>query len=108
MAAWGLVAAIHLYRWLARRLPRSRSCLFATSCSRHTERVARDEGIGGAVRAMRARFAACRPGYSFEFRGARWQVRCVDGSVIADTDASSPVHAEAAACLRALPPEASA
>lgn len=57
---------------------------------------------------MRARFAACRPGYSFEFRGARWQVRCVDGSVIADTDASSAVCAEAAACVTTLPPEASA
>lgn len=103
MAAWPLLAAIRLYRWLARRLPWSRRCLFATSCSRHTEKVAREEGAGAAVRAMRARFAACRPGYSFEFGDARWQVRCVDGSVIADIEASPVVHAEAAVCSSLLP-----
>jgi putative component of membrane protein insertase Oxa1/YidC/SpoIIIJ protein YidD len=103
MAAWGLVGAIHLYRWVARHLRWSRRCLFAVSCSRHAEQVARAEGAGVAVRAIRARFAACRPGYSFEFGGAGWQVRCVDGSVIADADASTAIHAEAAACLRALP-----
>lgn len=103
MAARILVAAIQLYRWVARRVRWSRRCLFAVSCSRHVERVARDEGAGAALRAIRARFAACRPGYSFEFRDAGWQVRCVNGSVIADADASAAVHAEAAACLSVLP-----
>ncbi len=103
MTAWGLVAAIRLYRWVARRIRWSRSCLFAVSCSRHAEQVAREEGAGVAVRAIRARLAACRPGYSFEFAAAGWQVRCADGTVIADADASTAVHAEAAACMSALP-----
>lgn len=103
MAAWGLVAAIHFYRWMARRIRWSRRCLFAVSCSRYAEQAARAHGAGVAVRAIRARFAACRPGYSFEFGCAGWQVRCVDGSVIAAGDASPVVHAEAAACLCALP-----
>jgi hypothetical protein len=58
--------------------------------------------MGLAVRAVRARFAACRPGYSFEFGDGRWQVRCVDGSVIGRADASPALHAEAATCLSAL------
>lgn len=102
MAAWGLVAAIRLYRWAAGRIRWSRRCLFATSCSRYAERVARQEGAGVAVHAIRARFAACRPGYSFEFGEAGWQVRCVDGSAIDCKDASAAVHAEAAACLSVL------
>lgn len=69
MAVWGLVGAIHLYRRIARRIRWRGRCLFAVSCSRHAERVAREEGAGVAMRAIRARFAACRPGYSFEFGG---------------------------------------
>lgn len=102
MAARGLVAAIHLYRWVARHIRWSRRCLFALSCSRHAEQVAREKGAGVALHAIRARFAACRPGYSFEFGGGAWQVRCVDGSVIVCADASAAVHAEAAACLSVL------
>lgn len=108
MVAWVLVAAIRLYRWMARRVRWSRRCLFAVSCSRHAERVARAEGAGAALRAIQARFAACRPGYTFEFHdagesgGAGWQVRCVDGSVIDDADTSAVVRAEAAVCLSAL------
>lgn len=103
MAAWGIVAAIHLYRWVARRIRWSRRCLFAVSCSRYAEVVTREEGAGAAVRAIRARFAACRPGYSFEFGDEGWQVHCVDGSVIAEADASTAVRAEATACMIALP-----
>lgn len=102
MAARILVAAIHIYRWTARRLPWSRRCLFAVSCSRHVERVARESGIRMAVSELRARFAACRPGYSFEFDDACWQVHCVDGSVIDRADASPVVHAEARTCLSVL------
>jgi putative component of membrane protein insertase Oxa1/YidC/SpoIIIJ protein YidD len=102
VAVWGLVAAMHFYRWMARRIRWSRRCLFAVSCSRYAEQVARTEGAGVAMHAIRARFAACRPGYSFEFGSTGWHVCCVDGSVIGAADASTVVHAEAAACLSAL------
>lgn len=103
MPAGMLVAAIRLYRWLARRIPWSRNCLYGISCSRHVERVAREAGLRAAVRAMRARWAACRPGYSFEYSDKSWRLRCADGSVIPPADASPVVHQEAAMCRLLLP-----
>lgn len=102
LAAW-LIRAIRGYRRVARRIPHRRACLFAVSCSRHAELVAREQGFHAAMRAVRARLAACRPGYSFEYVGVRWTVRCTDGSAIADEDASPAVHDEAAACRAVLP-----
>jgi streptomycin 6-kinase len=42
---------------------RRRRCLFAKSCSRHVYDLARAEGGGAALRGLRERFRACRPGY---------------------------------------------
>jgi putative component of membrane protein insertase Oxa1/YidC/SpoIIIJ protein YidD len=105
MLASLLIAAIQLYRAVAWRIPRTRDCLFVISCSRHVERIAAERGFWPAMRAMRARFAACRPGYSFEYEGCGWRAMCVDGSVIAAADASNVVRHEAAVCQRVLPPE---
>lgn len=103
MLARALIATIHLYRGAARRIPRSRSCLFAISCSQHVERTAAEQGFRSALHAMRARFAACRPGYSFVYDGTRWHAICVDGSIIAGDDASNAVRYEATLCRRILP-----
>lgn len=108
MLAGLLVAVIHLYRAAFRRCPRSRSCLFAISCSLHVERIAVEQGFLSAVRAMRARLAACRPGYMFEYERDCWHAICVDGSTIAADDASEVVGQEAAICQRVLPPEGAA
>jgi putative component of membrane protein insertase Oxa1/YidC/SpoIIIJ protein YidD len=100
--AWALVAAIRLYRAVACHIPRTRSCLFAVSCSRHVEAAARERGLAAGLLAMHRRFAACRPGYNFEFEDDRWRAVCVDSSAIADSEASQVVREEAAACLLTL------
>jgi putative component of membrane protein insertase Oxa1/YidC/SpoIIIJ protein YidD len=102
MLAGLLIAVIHLYRILARLHPRSRTCLFAVSCSRYVERVASEQGFLPALRAMSGRFAACHPGYMFVYEGQGWHVICVNESVIDADDASSAVRDEAAFCRRAL------
>lgn len=98
MLAWPLIVAIRLYRWAAGALPRRRTCLFDVSCSRYVERAAGEHGLAAAGGAIRERWAACRPGYTFEFDGDRWTVTCVDGSYIAADEASYAVRYEATAC----------
>jgi len=89
------VAAIRLYRIAARAVPRRRPCLYALSCSRHIEQVALAKGVGNALMAMTRRFAACRPGYAFEFWDNDWRLACVNGSYIPSVEVSRAIHAEA-------------
>jgi uncharacterized protein len=96
--AFLLIAAIHAYRLMAQPITRSRSCLYNTSCSRHVERVARDAGFLAAVAAMRQRFSACRPGYTFEYDDAGWWIVCKDGQRIQSSEVSSALVVEAKAC----------
>jgi hypothetical protein len=91
-----VVAGIHVYRAVARATGFRRRCLFAVSCSRHVEAVAREHGAVIAVRAMRLRFANCRPGYTFEFEDETWRVCCVAAMIIDEPDASVHLHQEAA------------
>lgn len=79
-----------------------RNCLFGVSCSRHVEAIARERGGRAAIRAMRVRFANCRPGYSFEFEDDSWHIECVGGMRVAAEDASVHVHREAIALLAVL------
>lgn len=93
---WFVVAGIHGYRWLSRVTGFRRNCLFDVSCSRHVELVARESGARAAIRAMRLRFANCRPGYTFEFDDGSWHVECVAGLRIDESHASVHLHREAA------------
>lgn len=54
-------------------------------------RLAEEEGVFIAIRAMRRRFAQCRPHYSvsYDYKLAEWQVRLADGSRLAEIDAAS-------------------
>lgn len=96
--AWALILAIKLYRqvsWIDRR---NRSCLFAVSCSRHVEQETRSHGFVEGVRSMRARFAACRPGYTFEYDDHTWWLVASEGTVVPSPDLSPALVAEAMAC----------
>lgn len=91
-----MIGAIRAYRLGARITGFNRNCLFDVSCSRHVEAIAREQGALAAIRAMRARFANCRPGYSFEFGEHSWRVECVAGMRLEQAQASVHLHREAA------------
>lgn len=55
------------------------------------------------LRAMRHRFANCRPGYTFEFADDSWSVACVAGAVIPASEASDALHLEAGVVRSVLP-----
>lgn len=90
-----LIIVIRTYRRLRQRVDVPPLCLFSTSCSAHVEGVARTDGLLAALRAMRARLAACRPGYRIVHDGSVWWVECIDGSRILAGQASSLVKEEA-------------
>jgi len=90
-----VVAGIRGYRAAARVTGFRRNCLFRVSCSRHVEAVARAHGAVAAVRAMRLRFANCRPGYAFDFDESDWAITCIAGLRVDSADASVHVHREA-------------
>jgi putative component of membrane protein insertase Oxa1/YidC/SpoIIIJ protein YidD len=93
-----LIVAIRMYRAAGRRIDRSRSCLYDVSCSRHVERVAAAHGFVAAMSAMRRRFSACRPQYSFEYDDAQWWIATRDGQIITSDEASPALISEARAC----------
>jgi putative component of membrane protein insertase Oxa1/YidC/SpoIIIJ protein YidD len=96
--AWLLVLSIKAYRIASRVVPRTRSCLFAVSCSRHVEQETRRRGFRAGVRAMRSRFAACRPGYTFEYDDESWWLIGVEGTAVASANLSPALVTEARAC----------
>jgi putative component of membrane protein insertase Oxa1/YidC/SpoIIIJ protein YidD len=102
MLACLLIAAIHGYRAVKRLLPRRGQCLFAVSCSRHVELVARTQGLRAALTAARRRLAACRPGYHFEYQNDGWRLVCRNGAIIGQADAAPGLAAEAALCRLVL------
>lgn len=91
---WLLVLAIRVYRVSLGRVRRQRRCLYAETCSRYTERMAREYGFRNGWRAMRSRLRSCRPGYSFLFGEQGVEIECSDGSVIPAVDVSEAVRAE--------------
>lgn len=93
-----LVVAIHLYRWMARRVGFSRTCLYRESCSAHVEAVARTRGFTAAWSAMMTRFSSCRPGYTFEYDDTGWWIATVDAQSVHAGEASGALVAEARAC----------
>lgn len=92
---WLLIGGIKAYRCSAGRVPRQRTCLYRVTCSRHTENVARRDGLRAGLAAMRARLRSCRPGYHFIFEHDNVVVVCVDGSQFSVDDASTAVVGEA-------------
>jgi putative component of membrane protein insertase Oxa1/YidC/SpoIIIJ protein YidD len=96
-----LIWAIHLYRWVYRHTPLSRTCLFRESCSRRVEAVTRDDGLLAGLGVARWRLTRCRPGYRFQFDDDGWALVLRDGSVVPSVDASV-VLADEAALLRAV------
>lgn len=104
-SGWPLVVAVRLYRSTVGRLPRRASCLFATTCSRHVEDVARTHGLRAGARECRARLAACRPGYAFEFDDHDWRILGADGSIHRSVELSEIVHREAAQLAAVLTAE---
>lgn len=97
-----LITAIRWYRRARVLLPFRGQCLFAVSCSRHVELLARQQGFTAALSAMRHRLTACRPGYHFEYQNDGWRVVCGNGAVIDQADASPGLAAQAAICQRVL------
>lgn len=78
---WTLLAAIRLY-WAIWPERFRRGCLFRESCSRHVYRITRQQGLRCGVRALVARYRACRPGYAIVAAyGQRW-LSLADGSLI--------------------------
>jgi putative component of membrane protein insertase Oxa1/YidC/SpoIIIJ protein YidD len=102
MRAALLITGIRGYRAVKPLLPRRGQCLFAVSCSRHVELIARNQGFRAALAAMRHRLRACRPGYHFEYQNDGWRIVCRNGAVIGEADASPGLAAEAALCRRVL------
>lgn len=90
-----LVLLIRVYRRLRQRAKIPPLCLYSTSCSEHVEEVAHADGLLAALRAVRGRLAACRPGYRIVHDGTVWWVECIDGSRISSEQASSLVKEEA-------------
>lgn len=90
-----VIAGIHVYRRVARATGFRRTCLYGVSCSRHVEAIARAEGGREALRAMRVRFANCRPGYTFDFSDQGWSICCIGGAAIASAEASPALRSEA-------------
>lgn len=95
---WLLILSIWMYRWVSARINFTRNCLYRQSCSRHVEAVARSGGFVAALAAMKHRFRACRPGYTFEYDDDAWWIACVDGQAIPSAAASDVLWAEARAC----------
>lgn len=96
--AYLLVATILLYRVVATRISRTRSCLYKQSCSVAVESCTWESGFLAGLATMRGRFSSCRPGYSFEYDDEGWGIVCVNGSRIAAEDASDALVSEAQAC----------
>ena len=85
--SWTLILAIRTY-WAVWPARWRRSCLYRESCSRYVYRMAREEGLVGGLRALRARYRTCRPGYGILSRyGETWLV-LADGSILSASEAS--------------------
>jgi hypothetical protein len=85
-----LLAAIRIY-WLLWGEERRRSCVFRESCSHYVYRVAENDGFLAGIRALRARMRACRPGYTVTVSDGSIGVRCVDGSMLYDSEIADSI-----------------
>jgi len=76
---WVLIGIVRLYR-LFPDGPK-RLCLFRETCSLFVLRAAREEGFIGGCRAIRHRFARCRPKYSVHYRyqSSDWEIEFANG-----------------------------
>lgn len=83
---WVLILFIRGYRQLPDGL--KRRCLFKETCSSLALRVASEEGFLAACRAMRSRFAVCRPSYSvyYDYRIRDWQVQFANHTRISSSE----------------------
>ena len=95
---WIIIAAILVYQRVAPRSLRER-CIFRHSCSNFVLEGARQQGWLEAIRRLRQRIRACRPGYSrIDTSTKRYDgpilVRLIDGSVIDVDDLSERVKSE--------------
>jgi hypothetical protein len=89
-----LLGTIRAY-WRLVPPQRRRACLFAESCSRHVYDVALVEGGIAALRRLKARFRACRPGYALltvrDENGAAL-LRLADGEIVRLDEMSDAVR----------------
>lgn len=87
---WMLIGMLCLYRRIPQRW-KKRRCLFQETCSTLALRTAREEGVLACHRAMRRRFAVCRPRYFvfYSSTSGQWQVKLADGTVIHENEVAA-------------------
>lgn len=87
---WALIGLLCLYRRIPQRW-KKRRCLFQETCSTLALRKARDDGVWACCRALKKRFAGCRPNYSvfYSSTSGEWQVQLVDGTIIPEDEVAA-------------------
>ena len=84
---WMLIGLLCLYRRIPPRW-KKRRCLFQETCSTLALRTAREDGIRVCYRALKKRFAGCRPRYSvfYSSTSGEWQVELADGTIVHEVE----------------------